>query len=100
MGDQHLLDIQSRLVTTPDTLCDDFKESLYNLANFSTQVDILNYDQITTKFISVFPPPRTPDHYGDQAIRTARRVQGLILTWAMASRIAEVVDRDMIASEK
>ena len=100
MGDQHLLDIKSRLVTTPDTLCDDFKEFLYNLANFSTQADILNYDQITTKFISVFPPPRTPDHYGDQAIRTARRVQGLILTWAMASRIAEVVDRDMIASER
>jgi hypothetical protein len=100
MGDQHLRDIKAALVTTPDTLRSELTTYLYSLANYSTQVDILTYDQITTDFESDFPGPRTPDHFGDLTIRTARRVQGLILTWAMASRIAEVVDRDMIASEK
>ncbi len=82
-----------------DELRNQLKAYLYALADAATETDIQTYSQITSRFSAQFPSP-SESELREQGLRTARRVQGLLLTWAMASRIAEVVDNDRVKSER
>ena len=96
MNDRLLNDLRN---APADPVRTDLKNYLYALADRATEAHIQTYAQVTIAFNAANPRPSQTDYRG-QGLRTARRVQGLILTWAMASRIAEVVDRDLVRSER